>query len=139
MKVWLYYIGKARDAAANTIAAEFLKRSSRYAACEMREIHPDRFDLWSRHSAANKVLLDPAGKQLTSAQFVDLIAKGEMEGRDQVFMIGGHDGLPAGWAAKADLLLSLSPMIFPHELARAMLAEQIYRAFTTLRGHPYPR
>jgi 23S rRNA (pseudouridine1915-N3)-methyltransferase len=139
MKVWLYYIGKARDAAANTIAAEFLKRSSRYAACEMREIHPDRFDLWSRHSAANKVLLDPAGRQLTSAQFVDLIAKGEMEGRDQVFMIGGHDGLPAGWAAKADLLLSLSPMTFPHELARAMLAEQIYRAFTTLRGHPYPR
>jgi 23S rRNA (pseudouridine1915-N3)-methyltransferase len=139
MKVWLYYIGKARDAAANTIAAEFLKRSSRYAACEMREIHPDRFDLWSRHSAANKVLLDPAGKQLTSAQFVDLIAKGEMEGRDQVFVIGGHEGLPAGWAAKADLLLSLSPMTFPHELARAMLAEQIYRAFTTLRGHPYPR
>jgi 23S rRNA (pseudouridine1915-N3)-methyltransferase len=139
MKVWLYYIGKARDAAANTIAAEFLKRSSRYAACEMREIHPDRFDLWSRHSAANKVLLDPAGRQLTSAQFVDLIAKGEMEGRDQVFVIGGHDGLPAGWAAKADLLLSLSPMTFPHELARAMLAEQIYRAFTTLRGHPYPR
>ena len=139
MKVWLYYIGKARDAASNAIAAEFLKRSSRYAACEMREIHPDRFDLWSRHPAANKVLLDPAGKQLTSAQFVDLVAKGEMEGRDQVFVIGGHDGLPPGWAARADLLLSLSAMTFPHELARAMLAEQIYRAFTTLRGHPYPR
>ena len=139
MKVWLYYIGKARDAASNAIAAEFVKRCSRYAACEMREIHPDRFDLWSRHSAANKVLLDPAGKQLTSAQFVDLIAKGEMEGRDQVFVIGGHDGLPPGWAARADQLLSLSAMTFPHELARAMLAEQIYRAFTTLRGHPYPR
>ena len=139
MKVWLYYIGKARDASSNTIAAEFLKRSSRYAACEMREIHPDRFDVWGRHSAANKVLLDPAGKQLTSAQFVDLIAKAEMEGRDQVFVIGGHDGFPAGWTAKADLLLSLSSMTFPHELARAMLAEQIYRAFTTLRGHPYPR
>lgn len=139
MKVWLYYIGKARDRASNAIAAEFVKRSSRYAACEMREIHPDRFDLWSRHSAANKVLLDPAGKQLTSAQFVDLVAKGEMEGRDQVFLIGGHDGLPPGWAARADLLLSLSAMTFPHELARAMLAEQIYRAFTTLRGHPYPR
>jgi 23S rRNA (pseudouridine1915-N3)-methyltransferase len=139
MKVWLYYIGKARDAASNAIAAEFVKRSSRYVACEMREIHPDRFDLWSRHSAANKVLLDPAGKQLNSAQFVDLIAKGEMEGRDQVFVIGGHDGLPPGWAPRADQLLSLSAMTFPHELARAMLAEQIYRAFTTLRGHPYPR
>jgi 23S rRNA (pseudouridine1915-N3)-methyltransferase len=139
MKVWLYYIGKARDVHSNAIAAEFVKRSSRFAACEMREIHPERFDLWSRHSAAHKILLDPAGKLLSSAQFVDLIAKAEMEGRDQVFVIGGHDGLPAGWAAKADLLLALSPMTFPHELARAMLAEQIYRAFTTLRGHPYPR
>jgi 23S rRNA (pseudouridine1915-N3)-methyltransferase len=139
MKLWLYYIGKPRDASANAIAAEFLKRSSRYATCEMREIHPDRFDLWSKHAAAQKVLLDPAGKLMNSAQFVELIAKGEMEGRDQVFVIGGHDGLPPEWRPRADLLLSLSPMTFPHELARAMLAEQIYRAFTTLRGHPYPR
>lgn len=139
MKIWVYYIGKARDAASNAIAAEFLKRSSRYVTCEMREIHPDRFDLWSKHPSANKVFLDPAGRLLNSAQFIDIIAKGEMESRDHVFVIGGHDGLPAGWAQKADLLLSLSPMTFPHELARAMLAEQIYRAFTTLRGHPYPR
>jgi 23S rRNA (pseudouridine1915-N3)-methyltransferase len=139
MKIWVYYIGKPRDASANAIAAEFLKRSSRYASCEMREIHPDRFDLWSKHASAQKVLLDPAGKLLNSAQFVDLIAKGEMEGRDQVFVIGGHDGLPPEWRPRADLLLALSPMTFPHELARAMLAEQIYRAFTTLRGHPYPR
>jgi 23S rRNA (pseudouridine1915-N3)-methyltransferase len=62
-----------------------------------------------------------------------------MDGRDLVFVIGGHDGLPPGWSARADLLLSLSLMTFPHELARAMLAEQIYRAFATLRGHPYPR
>ena len=83
MKLWVYYIGKPRDASANAIAAEFVKRSSRYASCEMREIHPDRFDLWGKHAAAQKVLLDPAGKLLNSAQFVELIAKGEMEGRDQ--------------------------------------------------------
>ena len=46
---------------------------------------------------------------------------------------------PPDWRERADLLLSLSRMTLPHELARAMLAEQIYRAFTTLRGHPYPR
>ena len=139
MKVYVYYIGKARDAASNAIAAEFLKRSSRYATCEMREIHPERFDPWARHPSANKVLLDPAGRLLNSAQFIEVIAKGEREGRDQVFILGGHDGLPEGWGVRADILLSLSPMTFPHELARAMLTEQIYRAFTTLRGHPYPR
>lgn len=139
MKVWLYYIGKARDASSNAIAADFMRRSSRYAACEMREIHPERFDLWAKHPAAHKVLLEPSGKLMNSAQFIEMFAKGEMEGRDQVFVIGGADGLPLGWAARADTRLSLSPMTFPHELARAMLAEQIYRAFTTLRGHPYPR
>jgi 23S rRNA (pseudouridine1915-N3)-methyltransferase len=62
-----------------------------------------------------------------------------MEGRDLLFLVGGADGLPPAWRDRADLLLSLSRMTFPHELARAMLAEQIYRAFATLRGHPYPR
>jgi len=47
--------------------------------------------------------------------------------------------LPDAWRARADLLLSLSAMTMPHELARAVLAEQIYRAFAILRGHPYPR
>ena len=139
MKLYLYFIGKPRDQHANAIAAEFLKRSSRYAACEQREIHPDRFDLFSRHSSARKVFLDPAGKTLTSAGFVHLVSEAERDGQDLVFLVGGHDGLPALWKTRADLLLSLSAMTFPHELARAMLAEQIYRAFTTLRGHPYPR
>ena len=139
MKLWVYFIGKPRDAHANAIAEEFLKRSSRYAACEMREIHPGRFDLFAKHPTAQKVLLDPAGKRFDSAQFTKLVEQAEHEARDLVFLIGGHDGLPAAWKPRADLQLALSPMTFPHELARAMLAEQIYRAFTTLRGHPYPR
>src|SRR4051794_39158160 len=139
MRLHLYFIGKPRDAHANAIAAEFIKRSSRYAACEMREISPERFDLFSRHAAARKIFLDPAGRTLNSAGFVDLVAASEQTGQDLVFLVGGHDGLPPLWKPRADLLLSLSPMTFPHELARAMLAEQVYRAFTTLRGHPYPR
>ena len=139
MKVFLYYIGKPRDPEANRMAADFLKRSSRYAACEMREIRPDRFDPWSRHPSARKIFLDPAGREMDSRQFTALIEKAEMEGRDLLFLVGGADGLPPEWRARADLLLSLSRMTFPHELARAVLAEQIYRAFTTLRGHPYPR
>jgi 23S rRNA (pseudouridine1915-N3)-methyltransferase len=139
VKIFLYYIGKARDPHANAIAAEFVKRSTRYAECEMREIVPGRFDLFLKHSAARKIFLDPAGHAYDSARFVTLVQKAEQEAQDLVFLVGGHDGLPTEWKLRADQLLSLSPMTFPHELARAMLAEQIYRAFTTLRGHPYPR
>ena len=139
MKVFLYYIGKARDPEANRIAADFIGRCARYAPCEMREIRPDRFDPWSRHPAARKVLLDPEGREMDSRQFTTQVEKAEMEGRDLLFLVGGADGLPPAWRDRADLLISLSRMTFPHELARAMLAEQIYRAFATLRGHPYPR
>ena len=139
MKIFLYFIGKPKDPHANALAEDFLARAGRYAPAEMREIRPDRVDLWNRHPTARKILLDPGGKPMDSAAFALLVAKSEMGGRDLVFLIGGHDGLPEGWAARADLLISLSSMTFPHELARAMLAEQIYRAFATLRGHPYPR
>lgn len=139
MKLYLYYIGKARDPHANAIAADYTERAGRYCDCEMREIRPERTDPRIKHPAARRILLDPAGKALDSAAFTALVSKAEMEGRDLVFVIGGADGLPRPWREHADLLISLSPMTFPHELARAMLAEQIYRAFTTLRGHPYPR
>jgi 23S rRNA (pseudouridine1915-N3)-methyltransferase len=139
VKIYLYFIGKPKDAHTNAVAADFVARASRYAGCEMREIRPDRADLWERHPTARKILLDPAGKPVDSRAFAQLIAKAEMEARDLVFLIGGHDGLPPAWRPRADLLLSLSAMTFPHELARAMLAEQIYRAFASLRGHPYPR
>lgn len=139
MRVYVYFIGKPRDSNANGFAREFLKRAGRYCECEMREIHPERFDPWTRHPSAAKILLDPTGKSMQSEDFAKLFARAEMEGRDQVFVIGGHDGLPPAWRPRADLLLSLSAMTFPHELARAILAEQIYRAFTILRGHPYPR
>jgi 23S rRNA (pseudouridine1915-N3)-methyltransferase len=137
VKIWLYYVGKARDAHANAMAEEYIKRSTRYATCEMREIrlHSGRFDPWAKHPGAAKILLDPLGKKLDSAGFVQEVEKRH----DMAFIVGGSDGLPAEWRPRADLLLALSPMTMPHELARVVLAEQIYRALTTLRGHPYPR
>jgi 23S rRNA (pseudouridine1915-N3)-methyltransferase len=139
LRLYLLYIGKARDVHANGMAEEFVKRSTRYMACEMREVDPRRYDLFARHASARKVLCDPAGKPLDSPRFAELLGRAEQEARDLVFLIGGHDGLPPEWKPRADLLLSLSALTFPHELARAVLAEQIYRALTTLRGHPYPR
>src|SRR5262249_9861742 len=129
MKIFLYYVGKARDAHANAMAEEYIKRSGRFATCEMREIHPERFDPWVKHPSSQKILLDPAGKSMDSAMFARMFE------RDLVFVIGGADGLPAAWKPRADLLISLSSMTMPHELARAVLAEQIYRALTMQRGH----
>jgi len=139
MKIHLYYVGKPRDKSANALAEEYVRRAARYAAVETREIRPERTDLWARHPGVRKIFLDPGGVAMDSAAFAALISRAEMDARDLLFLVGGHDGLPAGWAARADALISLSRMTFPHELARVMLAEQIYRAFATLRGHPYPR
>ncbi len=139
MRIDLLYIGKARDEHSNAIAEEFLKRTGRWTTVAMREINPERYDIFARFPSAHKVFLDPAGKTWDSPRLIDFLSEGERLGRDVVFLIGGHDGLPPLWKPRADLLLSLSAMTFPHELARAMLAEQIYRAFATLRGHPYPR
>jgi 23S rRNA (pseudouridine1915-N3)-methyltransferase len=139
MKIYLYYVGKPRDENANQLAEEYIKRCTRYAKTEMREIRPARFDPWEKHPSASKILLDPAGKALDSAAFSRLVGKAEQEARDHIFLIGGADGAPPAWRSRANLLLSLSSMTLPHELARVMLAEQLYRAFTILRGHPYPR
>jgi 23S rRNA (pseudouridine1915-N3)-methyltransferase len=139
VKIFLYFIGKPRDTHANALAEDFMARVAKFCKAEMREIRPDRVDLWAKHPPAQKILLDPAGREMDSARFAALIRDAQMTGREIVFAIGGHDGLPAGWRERADLLLSLGKMTLPHELARVVLAEQIYRAFTMLRGHPYPR
>ena len=137
MKIWLYYFGKPRDPHANAIAEDYLRRVSHYAKTEMIEIRSPRSDPWSKHSSALMIGLDAAGKRLDS--LTSLIERAERGATDLVFMVGGADGLPPELRQRAGMLLSLSPMTYPHELARAMLAEQIYRAFAALRGHPYPR
>ncbi len=139
MKILLYYAGKPRDSHANQMAEEFIQRSTRYARCEMREIVPARFDPWVKHPSAKKVLLDPAGQTLDSPRFARLISTAELEARDLIFLVGGASGPPPMWKENGAQLLSLSALTMPHELARVVLAEQIYRAFTLLRGHPYPK
>lgn len=139
MKIFLYYIGRAKDAHANAIAEEFIGRAGRFASCEMREIQPGKFDVAARHPAARKIYLDPAGKELDSGAFAKILDTAAMHGQDLVFLIGGHEGLTPEQKRQADMLLSLSRMTWPHELARAMLAEQIYRGFAILKNHPYVR
>ena len=101
MRIYLYFIGKPKDPHANAIAEDFVARAARYSPCEMREIRPERIDLWTKHPTARKIFLDPAGKAMDSTAFAAVISKAEMEGRDLVFLIGGHDGLPPAWRARA--------------------------------------
>ena len=138
MKIYLYYVGKARDAHANAMADEYIKRSGRFAKCEMREIQPRRFDPWTKHPAATKVLLDPVGRTVDSQGFIALVDKAARDAHDLVFIVGGSDGLPPEWKSRPGLLLSLTPMTLPHELARVVLAEQIYRGINDLPRPPVP-
>lgn len=139
VKIFLYYIGRPKDPHSNAIAQDFIARAAHFAPCEMREINPAKFDISTRHPSAKKIYLDPLGKELDSHKFAALLDTAAMQSQDLVFLIGGHDGLTSDQRGKADLLLSLSKMTWPHELARAMLAEQIYRGFAILKNHPYVR
>jgi len=86
------------------------------------------------------VALDEAGKAFGSADFSDRIAEWRDRSVPEIaFVIGGADGLSPGIKERADLVLAFGAMTWPHQLARAMLAEQIYRALTILVGHPYHR
>jgi 23S rRNA (pseudouridine1915-N3)-methyltransferase len=139
VKVLVYYIGRPKESHLNALVEDYLTRIKRYTHAEMIEIRAERLNLAAKHPTARKIFLDPAGQELDSSTFAAFVGRAELESRDLLFLIGGHDGLPRGLSLQADLLLSLSRMTMPHELARVVLAEQIYRAFATLRGHPYPR
>lgn len=90
--------------------------------------------------AAVTVALDERGKSLSSRQFADQLAGWRDHGeQDIAFVIGGADGLDPALVAKARLTLSLSAMTWPHLLARVMLLEQLYRAWSLQTGHPYHR
>ena len=129
----MLFIGRPRDRAANELAAEYAKRIGRFCEFQMREVKSEA--ALGEHEKACRVVLDPGGREMTSTEFARLLEKG----KDLVFLVGGADGVSEETRRKATLTLSLSHMTLPHELARVIVAEQIYRAFAILRGHPYAR
>ncbi|MCL4784880.1 MAG: 23S rRNA (pseudouridine(1915)-N(3))-methyltransferase RlmH [Bryobacterales bacterium] len=137
MRIVLYYYGKVRDRNAQAICEEYRKRCQRYARFDLQELKP-RQETWDQ-AGAFKLLLSPDGEPCSTTQFARLLESAQLSARDFHLVIGPTEGHSPEWKQRADRLLSLSPMTFPHELARAMLCEQVYRALTLLAGHPYPR
>ncbi len=91
-------------------------------------------------AGARLALLDERGKTLSSPEFARLLARWRDDGaQDAAFVIGGADGIDPALRAEADIALSFGPMVWPHMLARVMLAEQLYRAASILAGAPYHR
>ena len=138
MKVSLLYIGRPRDRAANLLAEEYARRIGRFCDFRMQEVRSEK--ALDAHERAFKVLLDPAGRELSSTELARFIEKAQNNSvRELLFLVGGADGLSDAARQKAQLLLALSRLTLPHELARVILAEQIYRAFTILKNHPYAK
>ena len=86
------------------------------------------------------VVVDPRGKSLDSPEFAELLQRQCYDdARILVFVVGGPDGIALGLRDRADLLLGLSRMTLPHDMARVVLAEQVYRGFMLIHGLPYNR
>ncbi len=85
------------------------------------------------------VALDEHGRDLTTMQLSQHLTEWQQQGGDVTFVIGGADGLDAGFKKQADMLMRVSSLTLPHGLVRVLLAEQLYRAWSITRNHPYHR
>jgi len=135
-------LGKTRRAEMRAVIEDYAKRIGRYLPLEIAEVRDGEAAIKNLDAdrAATAVLLDAGGKSFSSEAFAKWLGEQRDRGtREIVFVCGDADGFPANVRERVPQKISLSAMTYSHELARAMLAEQIYRAFAILSGSPYPK
>lgn len=148
MKIKVAWIGKTKEPAIEALTAEYLKRISRYAeiagvalkdeAAILSLASGERQNRRQPNKERHKlVLLDSRGKQFSSEELAEFLEREQVNAIPLVFAIGGSDGFSDAARRSAGFTLSLGKMTLPHELARVVLVEQLYRAFTILKNHPY--
>jgi 23S rRNA (pseudouridine1915-N3)-methyltransferase len=143
VKLKVAWIGKTKEAAIQSLTDEYLKRLSRYADVEGIALKDETALLKlcgrdARPARHTLVLLDGRGKQLSSEELARFLA--DYQDRNPLpllFSVGPADGFSDQARQTATLILSLGKMTLAHELARVVVLEQLYRAFTILKGHPY--
>ena len=155
MKLRFVWIGKTKRAPVRELIREYLDRIGKFVKVEVTElrdrddvggdtqriIDKEGEDILSRTAGVPFfVALDERGRELDSRRLAELIEKHRLAGTKQIaFVIGGHRGLADGVRERADFVLALSRMTLTHELARVLLVEQIYRAFTIIHDLPYQK
>ena len=155
MKLAVVAVGHRLPAWVDAGFADYARRLPRECALELKEIRPEprssgktALQLAAAEAVriraaiprgAVQVALDERGRALATAQLAAQLGRWRDEGRDAAFIIGGPDGLDPAVRQGADLVLALSALTLPHALARVVLAEQLYRAFSILHNHPYHR
>lgn len=141
MKIHLVMLGRTRRDELRAVVDDYLERLRRFTPVECSELkQAAALDRLKKEPAAVWVLLDAEGRQFRSELFARWLGQLRDNGtREVIFLCGNAEGFPATWRERATDRLSLGPMTLSHELARAVLAEQLYRAFALLAGHPYPK
>jgi 23S rRNA (pseudouridine1915-N3)-methyltransferase len=142
MKIKVAWIGKTKASAIQALTDDYLQRISRYSEVAGLTLKDEAAILALAHGERQKerhklVLLDARGKPLSSEELAQLLEREQMQALPLLFAIGGADGFSEDARRQAGFELSLGRMTLPHELARVLLLEQLYRAFTILKNHPY--
>jgi 23S rRNA (pseudouridine1915-N3)-methyltransferase len=154
MRIRVFWEGKTKDPHLRPLVADYTNRIAKFTDIAIEELPEARK---SRNRGAKKassvetrmlekmancmrVFLDPQGAEWTSREFAMWLGDQGVHGtREIAFVVGAADGFSPAFRQQANVLLSLSRMTLTHDWTRAMLLEQIYRAFTILRGYPYAR
>ena len=142
MKIRLLLLGKMRRPELRSVLDDYVNRIGRANPIEVIEVRDGEAAVKKLDAdrAATAVLLDAGGKAMDSEAFAKWLGEMRDRGaREIIFVCGDADGFPEVVRERVRQKVSLSPMTYSHELARVMLAEQIYRAFAILAGSPYPK
>lgn len=153
MRFRFIWIGKTRDAQMRALVDEYLTRLGRFVRCEVSELRESPASgsrrgiedegkriIGALHSGAVTILLDVEGRSLSSPELAAEIEKWQNNGTKEIeFVIGGADGVSDATRKRAKIVWSLSRFTLTHEMARVVLVEQLYRAYTIINGLPYQK
>jgi 23S rRNA (pseudouridine1915-N3)-methyltransferase len=139
MRYRIVAVGRMKNAALRAVCDEYLDRLRHYTKVEEHETKDEARVLGAVPEGARLVALTRRGDEWSSVQLAEWTERWEMDGRDVVFALGGADTLPDDVLRKSERLWSLSQLTLPHEVARVVLYEQLYRAHTIRRREPYHR